>query len=54
MDDLLDQIDAITEKLKTNMTAGQTYDWQVLLDKRLAKLKDLKNSSPEKPKRIRQ
>jgi hypothetical protein len=54
MDSLLDDIDAITEKLKTHMTPGQRHDWQILLDKRLAKLKNLSKTSPEKPKRTRQ
>ena len=54
MDSLLQEIEAINEKLKTNMTPGQKRDWQMLLEIRIAKLKYMTNPRPQSPKRTRQ
>ena len=54
MDSLLQEIEAINEKLKTGMTPGQKRDWQMLLEIRIAKLKYMTNPRPQSPKRTRQ
>ena len=41
INDIIEDIEAIQEKLKTSMTEGQKADWQRLLDRRLTKLTKL-------------
>jgi hypothetical protein len=54
MDELFTEIEAIIEKLKTNMSPGQKRDWNFLLEKRVAKLKYMMNPRAQSPKRLRQ
>jgi very-short-patch-repair endonuclease len=50
---ILEDIEAIKEKLRSSMTEGQASDWQRLLDRRLTKLKKLQTQTQVQGKRQR-